>query len=147
MAVAWLTLIRTFSLRTATPVTTPQQISEAELRTTAAKAAHHPRCADCAPLWRPGWESISGAVSIDHLELLGALGTEESWERLDEFHPDGTNLWSPDAPIALGWHPYTRSSLWRCAQCSGAFLRYTEYGGYYVEERIRPLLADLIVNP
>lgn len=128
-------------------MTTPSKISDTELRQAAAEAANRPRCKDCAPLWRPGWESISGAVSIDHLALLGALGTEESWECLDEFHPEGTNLWSPDAPIAPGWHPYTRSSLWRCSQCSGAFLRYTEFGGYYVEERIRPLLADLMVNP
>ena len=27
-----------------------------------------------------------------------------------------------------------------------AFLRYTEYGGYYVEERVRPLQAALVVD-
>jgi hypothetical protein len=34
--------------------------------------------------------------------------------------------------------------VWQCAACGRPFLRYTEYGGYYVEERIRPLQAALI---
>ena len=122
-------------------------ITESELRTQAAEAAAQPRCADCAPLWRPGWESLSGAMRTAQLESVAALGTPEEWDRLDEYHPRGTQLWSPDAPIALGWHPYNRCTLWRCQHCAAAFLRYTEYGGYYEEERIRPLLAGLIVAP
>lgn len=74
-------------------------------------------------------------------------GTPETRELLDEYHPQGTNQWSPDAPIALGWHPYNRCTLWRCHHCNAAFLRYTEYGGYYQDDRIRPLLAHLIVTP
>jgi hypothetical protein len=35
--------------------------------------------------------------------------------------------------------------VWQCVQCGRAFLRYTEFGGYYVEERIRELRAQLIV--
>ncbi|MFT3811963.1 MAG: hypothetical protein QM740_01165 [Acidovorax sp.] len=106
-----------------------------------------PRCADCAKLWRhPGWESISGAMQVGQLQRVGTL-VQEGNDRLDEFHPQGTQLWSPDAPIALGWHPYNRCTVWRCRQCAAAFLRYTEYGGYYEEERIRPLLPDLIVAP
>jgi hypothetical protein len=31
-------------------------------------------------------------------------------------------------------------------QCGRPFLRYTEYGGYYVEERIRELRAALVVD-
>jgi hypothetical protein len=31
--------------------------------------------------------------------------------------------------------------------CGRAFLRYTEYGGYYVEPRIRALDPALIVEP
>lgn len=128
-------------------MTIQDTISEAELRSSAADAIAQQRCTDCALLWRPGWESISGAMKTSHLTSVGALAADECWEQLDEFHPHGTNLWSPDAPIALGWHPYTRSTLWRCSRCLGAFLRYTEYGGYYEDERIRPLLLDLIVKP
>ena len=122
-------------------------VTESALRAHADAAAAQPRCGDCAKLWRPGWESLSGAMKTSHLELVGALGTEETWDRLDEFHPQGTQLWSPDAPIALGWFPYNRCTLWRCRKCAAAFLRYTEYGGYYQDERIRPLVADLIVTP
>ncbi|ADU99490.1 hypothetical protein [Alicycliphilus denitrificans] len=124
-------------------------LAEPDLRRLAAEAAARPRCADCAGLQRPGWESISGATNTAHLECLGPLGTEADWDRLDEYHPHGTNLWSPDAPIALGWHPYTRCALWRCPRCprcAGAYLRYTEYGGYYEEERIRPLRSELIAS-
>lgn len=122
-------------------------ITETELRAHAAEAATHPRCADCAPLSRPGWESLSGAMKTAQLKPVAALGTPESWDHLDEYHPRGTHLWSPEAPIALGWHPYNRCTLWRCQRCAGAFLRYTEYGGYYEEERIRPLRSELIVAP
>lgn len=122
-------------------------LTETELRAYATQAAQQPRCADCAALQKPGWESISGAMNISHLACVGPLGTEDGWDRLNEYHPQGSSLWSPDAPIALGWHPYTRSTLWRCARCAGVFLRYTEYGGYYEEERIRPLRAELLCAP
>lgn len=122
-------------------------IYEAELRASAAESAAQPRCADCAALWRPGWESVSGAMRLSHLESVGSLGAEATWDRLNEFHPHGTQLWSPDAPIALGWHPYNRCTLWRCPRCAGTFLRYTEYGGYYEEERIRAVQPELVCAP
>lgn len=121
-------------------------LTASDLRAHAAEAAARPRCKDCAGLQSPGWESVSGAMHTAHLERLAPLGTEADWDRLDEYHPHGTTLWSPDAPIAPGWHPYTRCTLWRCPRCAGAYLRYTEYGGYYEEERIRPLRAGLIVD-
>lgn len=125
----------------------PKPLTETELRAHAAQAALHQRCADCTALQKPGWESISGAMNISHLEYVGPLGAEDDWDRLDEYHPQGTGLWSPDAPIALGWHPYNRGALWRCPRCAGAYLRYTEHGGYYEEERIRPLRAELLCAP
>ena len=37
--------------------------------------------------------------------------------------------------------------MWACADCGRAFLRYTEYGGYYVDARIRELSdASLVVD-
>ena len=33
-----------------------------------------------------------------------------------------------------------------CGACARPFLRYTEYGGYYTEERIRELDARLVVD-
>jgi hypothetical protein len=126
---------------------TSPSLTEAEVRDFAARAASRERCSACAPLWRPAWESVSGATQTGHLSIVGSLRAEETAERLDEHHPHGTHLWSPEAPIALGWHPYNQCSLWHCKDCDAAFLRYTEYGGYYQDERIRPLIADLIVVP
>jgi hypothetical protein len=126
---------------------TSQSLTEAEVRDFAARAASRERCSACAPLWRPAWESVSGATQTGHLSIVGSLRSEETADRLDEHHPHGTYLWSPEAPIALGWHPYNQCSLWHCKDCDAAFLRYTEYGGYYQDERIRPLIADLIVAP
>lgn len=128
-------------------MTTAPPLSESELRVCVAEAVEQRRCAACTALWRPGWESISGAMRISHLECIGSLVPVDGDDRLDEFHPEGTHLWSPQAPIALGWYPYNRCTLWRCRCCAAAFLRYTEYGGYYEEERIRPLQTDLIVTP
>ena len=129
------------------PGMTSQILTEKEVRDFAARAAVRARCSACAPLWRPTWESVSGATQINHLSAAGSLRSEDAAEHLDEYHPNGTHMWSPDAPIALGWHPYNQCALWTCKACDGAFLRYTEYGGYYQDERIRPLLADLIVVP
>ncbi|MDM0070656.1 hypothetical protein [Variovorax sp. J31P207] len=123
------------------------QLIEEQLRVLAAAAEGHPRCAECAVLWRPGWESVSGATQVGHLMLVGSLRTEDAADHLEEYHPQGTHLWSPQAPIALGWHPYNQCSVWSCTACKSAFLRYTEYGGYYQEERLRPLLAELLCTP
>jgi hypothetical protein len=37
-------------------------------------------------------------------------------------------------------------TVWQCVGCARTFLRYTEYGGYYQEERIRELRAQNIVE-
>jgi hypothetical protein len=67
-------------------------------------------------------------------------------QALEEYHPTGTNSWSVDAPIAVHHFPYNRCDVWQCVRCGRPFLRYTEYGGYYVEERVRELRAELIVD-
>jgi len=36
--------------------------------------------------------------------------------------------------------------VWQCATCRRAFLRYTEYGGYYEDERVRQIDPVLIVD-
>mgnify|MGYP001627303365 CR=1 FL=1 len=53
--------------------------------------------------------------------------------------PRGVDAWSAEAPISLDLHPYNRCELWTCTHCGQPFLRYTEYGGYYNEQRIREL--------
>lgn len=63
-----------------------------------------------------------------------------------EFHPEGTGYWSPDAPIAPLYYPSNRCDVWECSACGRLFLRYTEGGGYFVDQRIRMLTSAVLVN-
>ena len=115
-----------------------------------AVAAAHPEtpCKVCASLHSRGWESLSATFDAKQLRTVATMrqpGVEDP--TLEEHHPAGTNNWSADAPIAVGFFPYNRCDVWQCVCCGRHFLRYTEYGGYYVEERCRPLDARLIVDP
>lgn len=88
---------------------------------------------------------MPGYFDFRKLKVLGTLKTENAEECWDEYHPDGTNLWSQEAPIAINYHPYDRSDVRECTHCTRVFLHYTEYGGYYLDERIRKLEPKLIV--
>jgi len=106
-----------------------------------------PGCATCAAIKAPGWEALPGGFDASVLRKIGTLrppGVDEP--TLEEFHPAGTRSWSPDAPIAPAFFPYNRCDAWECRSCRRPFLRYTEYGGYYVEERIRELDATRIAG-
>lgn len=102
-------------------------------------------CPECSSLDCPGWVSKPGYFDLGKLKVLGTLKTESAEECWDEYHPDGTNLWSEDAPIAIQHHPYNRSDVCECIRCKRKFLHYTEYGGYYLDERLRELNAKFIV--
>lgn len=102
-------------------------------------------CVDCAPLRCAGWESLPGGVSAAHLQPAGTLCDPALEDpTLAEHHPRGSHAWSADAPIAPRWFPYNRCTLWQCPTCRRAYLRYTEHGGYYSDERIRLLDAALV---
>lgn len=117
----------------------------AEALTALGKAGRAP-CADCEALASPGWESLRGGAELSQLVREGTLRDPAVDDpTVEEFHPAGTRIDSPDAPIALGWFPYNRCDVWRCTHCASVFLRYTEYGGYYNDERIRPLNPALVV--
>jgi hypothetical protein len=101
-------------------------------------------CHTCGQLSCKGWESLPSGFDSKSLIPIGTLrieGTQECWE---EYHPNGTNQWSSDAPISPQHYPYNRSDVFECASCKKRFLRYTEYGGYYLDERIRELDPKLI---
>ncbi|WP_236581766.1 hypothetical protein [Hydrogenophaga sp. BPS33] len=103
-------------------------------------------CARCQALVCKGWESIPGGFDTAQLQRVGSLRDPHDEDpTLQEYHPAGTSGWSAEAPIALGWSPYNRCDVWQCASCLRPFLRYTEYGGYYTDERVRELQASLIV--
>lgn len=104
-------------------------------------------CAACRPFASPGWESFPAGQGDAPLQRLGALwlpGDDEP--TLDELRPPGVDGWSPQAPISLAHHPYNRCEVWACRACGHPFLRYTEYGGYYIDARIRELRADRLAT-
>jgi len=88
---------------------------------------------------------VPGYFDLSKLKPLGTLRVEGAEECLDEHHPNGTNLWSADAPISVQHHPYNRSDVCECSHCHRTFLHYTEYGGYYLDKRIRELNKKFIV--
>ncbi len=64
----------------------------------------------------------------------------------NEFHPNGTNYWSPDAPIAIHFYPYNDCTINICTACNAVFLRYIEYAGHTRQHRIRYVDKHLIVD-
>ena len=122
------------------------KLSTDDVRRIAEQTGETPPCKSCSVFACAGWESFPGTASDSELTRLGSMwlpGDDEP--TLDEHHPDGTDYWSPSAPIALDFHPYNRCELWQCRHCGHLFLRYTEYGGYYEDRRIREVNPGLIV--
>ena len=108
------------------------------------------QCA-CALKICKGWESVSDdRWPSKQLKLEGTLRREladgESELSFEEFHPNGTRYDSPEAPIALNYFPYNRADVYGCQQCGCAVLKYTEYGGYYIDQRVRLVDASLVVD-
>lgn len=112
-----------------------------------ARAAGGRGCERCGSLVCPGWESLGGSFDRAALRRIGTLRHAHDDEpTLAEHHPAGTHGWSAEAPIAPAYFPYNRCDVWQCVGCARLFLRYTEYGGYYEDERIRAVDAALVVE-
>jgi hypothetical protein len=122
-----------------------KQINRDQLLDIAKSPKTSETCPECASLSCPGWMSVPGYFALSKLNVLGTLRAEGAEECWDEYHPEGTHLWSEEAPIAIQHHPYNRSDVLECNDCKRTFLHYTEYGGYYLDERIRELKLNLIV--
>ena len=95
----------------------------------------------------PGWESFTEERwPKDLMQPLGTLRDAAVYEpTTDEHHPDGTRYESPTAPIAVNYFPYNRCDAYGCRQCQRVLLRYTEFGGYYVDHRVREVHPALVV--
>jgi len=93
----------------------------------------------------PGWTSLTEERwPAAQMQAVATLRDPELHEpTFEERHPDGTRYDSPAAPVAVKFFPYNRCDLWRCRQCQRQLLRYTEFGGYYVDHRVRELAPDL----
>ena len=93
-----------------------------------------------------GWESINDtAWPAAHMQHVATLRDPDVYEpTFEEQHPNGTRYESSDAPVALKFFPYNRCDVHACSQCQQHVLRYTEFGGYYVDHRARRLDATQI---
>jgi hypothetical protein len=112
----------------------------------AAVAAAGAGCPHCAALRCAGWESVAAPLTAPLLEHIGSLRDPAVEEpTLEEHHAEGTGYWSPQAPIATAFFPFNRCEVWRCPQCRRGFLQYTEFGGYYVDHRLRELDPSRVV--
>ena len=117
-----------------------------------ALARGQPGQCGCALKGCQGWESISDERwPAQQMRKAGSLRPElpegQSELTFEEFHPHGTRYASADAPIAPAYFPFNRCDVYSCSRCQCAVLRYTEYGGYYVDHRVRLVDARLIVDP
>ncbi|MDB5892198.1 MAG: hypothetical protein JWP47_3029 [Polaromonas sp.] len=103
----------------------------------------------CACALRPcrNWESFTeDRWPRDQMTLLGTLRDPAVYEPTTaEHHPQGTRYASEDAPVAVDFFPYNLSEVHACSRCSKVLLRYTEYGGYYVDHRVRELDPDRVM--
>ena len=94
-----------------------------------------------------GWESFTEERwPTVHMSSLGTLRDADDYTPMqEEHHPKGTRYGSPDAPIAVHFFPYNVSDVYACGSCKKVLLRYTEFGGYYVDHRVRELDYKLVV--
>ncbi len=103
----------------------------------------------CSCPLRPcaGWESFTEDRWLKAQMLaMGTLRDPDVYQPVaEEHHPRGTRYASPDAPIAVNFFPYNLCDVFACAKCDKLVLRYTEFGGYYVDHRMREVDASLVV--
>ena len=107
-----------------------------------------PRNCTCALGSCAGWESVTEERwPAAQLEAVATLRDPELYEpTFEEHHPAGTRYDSPNAPIALKFFPFNRADVWHCTACDKHLLRYTEFGGYYVDHRVRTLEPSLLAD-
>jgi hypothetical protein len=106
------------------------------------------RACQCALGACTAWESLAEyrweAAQMTALGTLRDPTLEEA--TLEECHPQGTRYDSPNAPIALAFFPYNQCDVWHCQRCDRHLLRYTEFGGYNVDPRVRLLDAANLID-
>ena len=94
-----------------------------------------------------GWESFTeDRWPKGQMQAVGTLRDPDLYQpNAEEHHPSGTRYASPDAPIAVNFFPYNLCDVFACAKCDKLLFRYTEFGGYYVDHRVREVDAGLVV--
>ncbi len=69
-------------------------------------------CGDRNAFASMGWEAFPSTVSDEAVAMLGSTWDPNTpSRRLKSFVEPASSLWSPEAPIALQFHPYNRCEL------------------------------------
>lgn len=125
----------------------PLKLDFPELAALAAASASVARECACSALSLAAWESMPPSLDLDAYEVVGTLVEDPFTEAtFAEHHPNGTRYDSVDAPIAPRYFPYNRCQVARCLRCGRHYLRYTEGGGYFTDDRIRALRPELLID-
>lgn len=90
------------------------------------------------------WTPLPAAVEA-RMDRLGRLVSDdfETPDTMQVFA--GSNYWSPEDPIALGYYPYNYCEVFQQRDCNSYYLVYTEWGGHIPERRARLVLKPLII--
>ncbi len=103
----------------------------------------------CKPLQWPSWESLPDERWPAGMERVGTLREADIDEpTFEEFHLNGTRLRLARCAgrRVLGSARSIGATSTAAAVCSlGIYLRYTEYGGYYIDHRVRLVDPNLVV--
>jgi hypothetical protein len=120
-------------------------IASADELATLLDSGAQPQTCSCSLGNCSGWEGLTEdrwpAAQVEPVGSLRDLDIAEP--TFEERHPNGTRYESATAPVAVKFFPYNRSEVWRCTQCQRNLMRYTEFGGYYIDHRVRALTPDL----
>lgn len=113
----------------------------------ARRTANLTQACNCSAALPSGWASWPIGLHETQLVYIGTLAEfDEEDATLDEYHPQGTYYWSPNAPIAPRFYPANQCGVWQCNLCQRAYLRYNDDGAYHSEPRIRRLVPELMVD-
>jgi hypothetical protein len=130
-----------------TPLSVPNVLTNDVLRAILAPRFDTAPCA-CNFHSCQSWESVPDSewspANLTHVASLRDGSIDEP--TFEEFHLNGSRYDSAAAPISVRHFPYNRSDLWRCKRCLRFALRYTEFGGYYVDHRVRLARPELVAR-
>ncbi len=112
------------------------------------KESSEPICKFCNKQDLKSWDNITEEIDSN----IKAIGKFEQGEKdmeqngYTEYHPDETNYWSLEAPIAIHFYPYHESIINVCEKCNAVHLTYTDYAGHGPQHRIRYVDKSLVVG-
>lgn len=101
---------------------------------------------DCDPVFKKylSWAPLSTPDEAQLVCLGRLLPDDLKTGETMEVYP-GSNYWSPEDPIALGFYPYNFCDVYQMRDCNSFYLVYTEWGGHAPEKRARLVLKKLMI--